>query len=106
MSNVAVIGDAELAVGFRLAGVGSVHEAKPQNASQVFEDVLSKGFDIIIITEKLAAVLKKQLVGFEEELKPVIVEIPDKTGSTGYAQEMIRELIKRAVGVDLTAKES
>jgi len=103
--NIAVIGDSDMIVGFRLAGIKSVFEASPKNAESVFEKVSSESFDVIIMTEDLAAFLKGRVEEFQEEVTPIIIEVPGKKGPTGYARDAVRELIKRAVGVDISVKK-
>ena len=102
--NVAVIGDADTTTGFRLAGITAVYEAKSQTAPQVLEKVLTEDYDIIIITESLAAFAEEQLSEVRGKATPVIVEIPDKKGSIGYTKKILKEVIKNAVGVDITLR--
>jgi vacuolar-type H+-ATPase subunit F/Vma7 len=34
-----------------------------------------------------------------------VIEVPDKSGATGHAKQNIKDLIRRAVGIDITSKE-
>lgn len=102
--NIAIIGDGDTVIGFRLAGVGATYEVKPQEVPNVLDQILEKEYDVIIITEKMAAFIKERISEINRESKPIIVEIPDKGGSTGYSREALKETIKRAVGVDVTAR--
>lgn len=106
---IAVIGDRETAIGFRLAGVQAVYEV-PRDENEIL-NLLDKlvsedGTAIIIINERLAAEarVRDKIRAINENKRgvtPIIVEIPDKWGPMEQRVSEIERLIKRAVGVAL-----
>lgn len=103
--NIAVISDSDTGTGFRLAGISAVYETKESDARNTFDKVLAENYDVIIITEKLVTLLEEKIQKIQEQVTPIVVEIPDKEGPTGYAKTSISETIRRAVGVDISKKE-
>jgi len=97
--NMAVIGDSDTVTGFELAGVKG-YAIKPQEAPQTLEKLISEGVELIIITEKLAAFVQDIAKKYESSATPILVEIPDKKGSTGFAENMVAEMVRRAVGLE------
>ncbi|RLG35571.1 V-type ATP synthase subunit F [Methanosarcinales archaeon] len=110
---IAVIGDRETAIGFRLAGVQAVYEVSQNEEEKENEtlNLLNKlvsedGVVLIIINERLAAEtrVRNKIRAINENKRgvtPIIVEIPDKRGPMEQKVSEIERLIKRAVGVAL-----
>lgn len=110
---IAVIGDRETAIGFRLAGVQAVYEVSQNEEEKENEtlNLLNKlvsedGVVLIIINERIAAEtrVRNKIQAINENKRgvtPIIVEIPDKRGPMEQKVSEIERLIKRAVGVAL-----
>ena len=112
---IAVIGDRETAIGFRLAGVQAVYEVSQNEKEKENEtlNLLNKLVSedgvvliLIIINERLAAEtrVRNKIQAINENKRgvtPIIVEIPDKRGPMEQKVSEIERLIKRAVGVAL-----
>ena len=56
---------------------------------------------LIVITEPLAKPIEATLMELSEAPVPVILLIPDRQGATGAYEDVLRELIRRAVGIDI-----
>lgn len=100
---ISVIGDRDTVTGFRLVGVREC--ATPQTPEET-RDVLMKYFrdptmGLIMITEPLAAEVEDTIVELSQAPVPVILLIPDRDGSTGAYETVLRELIRRAVGIEI-----
>ena len=103
---IAVIGDATVITGFKLAGVEEVHyvaddkEGEKKLAELLDDDTLG----IVIVSEKLVEAcdwrLKKRI---EAIAKPVVITIPDKSGPSEVG-ESLAKLVKRALGFDIMKK--
>jgi vacuolar-type H+-ATPase subunit F/Vma7 len=105
-SQIVVLGDTPLVMGFRLAGLErsvTVNEANYQ--AELEKAIATPEYGIIITNEyllnKVDWRLKKKL---DSMAYPVIVPMPDYTGKSAEGDE-IRGLIKRALGFDLGAKK-
>ncbi len=102
-NRIAIIGDLDTVVGFRLAGIQK--SSTPADSSSTRRALLDFVGDpqvsIIIITEKLAEASRESIEELSQRSYPVIVEIPDKSGHRVDKESPLRRLVKRAIGVEL-----
>lgn len=103
MSSVAVIGDNDTVSGFRLGGVKqAIVVNNAEEAIVAFDKFLDDEISIIIITQQMANDIKGHInkrIG--SEVLPMIIEIPDKDGSSKGSSDQINDLIKRVIGVEM-----
>ena len=104
MSSVAIIGDIDTVSGFRLGGVKKAEVVNTsEEAIAAFDKFLEQDdISIIIITQKLANEIREHInrkIG--SEVLPMIIEIPDKDGSSEGSSDQINDLIKRVIGVEM-----
>ncbi len=103
MSSVAIIGDIDTVIGFRLGGVreGRVVNNK-EEAEKALDDLIETNVSIIIITEKIAEEIRVHInKTLGSEIVPMVIEIPDKDGISESDGDQMRALIKRVIGVDI-----
>ena len=100
---IAVIGDRDTVTGFRLVGVSEC--AIPKSADKTRELLYNffrdPSMGLVIITEPLAAEVEDTIVELSQSPVPVILLISDRTGSTGTYETVLKELIRRAVGIEI-----
>jgi len=96
-----VLGERELAIGFRLIGFKDVHEVTPQTAASEFRRVVDSGdFSLVIASQTVAKALSETArLHAEASLKPLVVFVPGPDGE--YEIESISTLAKRVLGVSL-----
>ncbi|NJE76791.1 V-type ATP synthase subunit F [Thermococcus sp. ES12] len=98
---IAVLGDKDTALGFRLAGAHEVYsfDDTPLDMerlrNKLKELVERDDIGIILITERFV-----QKVELPEVTVPIILQVPDKSGSR-LGEEAIKEIVRRAIGVEL-----
>ena len=98
---IAVLGDKDTALGFKLAGAHEVYsfEDTPLEMERLrnkLKELVEWGdVGIILITERFA-----QKVETPEVTLPIILQVPDKSGSK-LGEEAIKEIVRRAIGVEL-----
>lgn len=101
MSSVAIIGDIDVVSGFRLGGVKRAEVANSaEEAVAAFDKILDEEISIIIITQVLANEIRNHInrkIG--SSVLPMIIEIPDKDGSSEGSSDQMADLIKRVIGV-------
>ena len=100
MSSVAIIGDIDTVSGFRLGGVKVVNTS--EEAIAAFDKFLDDEISIIIITQLMANEIRNHInrkIG--SDVLPMIIEIPDKDGSSEGSSDQINDLIKRVIGVEM-----
>jgi V/A-type H+-transporting ATPase subunit F len=95
MSGIAVVGNREFVLGFKLAGIRDTF-IEDKIDERVNRLLMEKKVSVIVLQdteyEKLSQDLKRK---FSESMEPVVVPV----GKLG--EEDIREKIKRAIGIDL-----
>ena len=97
---VAVIGDADTVALFALAGASKTVVATDDVEGQFHELVDTPEVGIIVITERIADKLMRNItkIKLQREL-PIIIEIPDKQGKIAARENSLDTLIRRAVGI-------
>lgn len=100
---IAIIGDMDTVVGFRLAGIPKAVSPPDQiTARKALLDFTSDTeVSLIVITEQIAEQLRETIEEISERPYPVIVEIPDKRGQLEEKTSPLQRLVKRAIGVEL-----
>jgi V/A-type H+/Na+-transporting ATPase subunit F len=101
VGRTAVIGERELAIGFRLIGLQDVVEVTPATASAEFQKLLSRDdINLVVASEGVRRRLSEnQRVQAEGSLAPLVVFVPSPTGE--YEIESLAALAKRVLGVSL-----
>ncbi len=95
---IAVVGNSDFVLGFRLAGIRKTYDAKPGDIESKIESLLKdQTVGILVIhnddIKKLSSQMQKIL---DDSVEPTIIAISGKGESTN-----LRDKIKQAVGVDL-----
>jgi vacuolar-type H+-ATPase subunit F/Vma7 len=96
-----VLGERELAIGFRLIGFKDVVEVTPQTAQAEFRRVVDSGeFSLVVASQSVAkALTDPQRQHAEASLRPLVVFVPPPSGE--YEIESLSALAKRVLGVSL-----
>lgn len=104
MQKIAVAGEKDTVLGFKLAGVREAFACDKSNADEVVAKLLGvQELGIIIVSEETMAFLSlKTRRALEASTKPVAVVIPSKTTKTAGGSMGLAAMVKRAIGVDLT----
>ncbi len=106
---VAVVGDEHMALGFELAGVDESYTPETDMEAVKILDRLIESSDIavILLSERIAQNVRGELERITQNkgLYPVIVEMPGKDGPVKDKKDILKEKIRRAVGIDITLQE-
>ncbi len=102
---IAFVGDADSVLGFRALGVETVVPGNAEEAREQFERLVKEGTSIIMITEDMMDYLQEQIDETIHTAIPSVVVLPGITGTQKRGEDTIRELIIKAVGVDLMSEE-
>jgi V/A-type H+-transporting ATPase subunit F len=100
MMEIAVLGDDEFVLGFRLAGLKRIHTAGPDDyESKMLELLEDASIGVLAIEssdlEYLSSSTRAKVM---ESIAPVVVPVGAEEGD-------LREKVKRAIGVDLYRTE-
>ena len=96
-----VLGERELAIGFRLIGLGDVVEVTPESAQREYQRLANDPSTSLLIASQSVrqSLTDSQRRQAENSLKPLVVFVPAPTGE--YEVESISALAKRILGVSL-----
>jgi V/A-type H+-transporting ATPase subunit F len=94
---IAVIGDEEFTLGFRLAGVTKTFN--PENYQERIQEIVERDDIGILVAEEtdLDGLPKRIRNQVEDSVEPVIVSLSETAES-----ERLQEKIKKAIGADIT----
>lgn len=101
---ISVLGDTTTVTGFRLAGIRDAYEiSSPKEAASLLRELVGdKEMGLVIVTERIADEIRAEMDRITEgRITPLIVEIPDREGPMVKKVDPIKELVKRAVGVEV-----
>lgn len=102
-SKIVVIGDRDTVTGFQMAGVkdGYISNSPEETRTLLVGHFRNPTIGLIIMTESLAKPVEDTIIELSEAPIPVILLIPDRAGSTGTYEAVLKELIRRAVGIEI-----
>ncbi len=94
------IGDEATVTGFKLAGVEGKVVRTAAETRALFQSVVTiSGVGIVIITEKMAGLIREDVEKFEAGADlPLVVEIPDRDGPA-MERKSLAQIVRHAVGV-------
>lgn len=98
---IAVIGEREIALGFKLVGVSDVFMETGDAATNRFTEMLaSKEYGLVIVSESIRKALGKAVLKVAETtLRPLVIFIP--APGAGEGEESVEALAKRILGVNI-----
>jgi len=98
--------DQDTAVGLRLAGITTAYVVE-KNAQKLWTEIVENhDIGIVLITESIIESLGRELKEFRLKRNiPIILEIPDKTGRKADHIDYVSQLIKKAVGVEVSKEK-
>jgi len=102
---IAFLGDMDSVLGIRALGVETVVPDGPEDAREHFQSLVKQGTSVIMVTEELLDILQDLIDETMHKALPAVVVLPGITGTQKRGEDTIRELIIRAVGVDLMTEE-
>jgi V/A-type H+-transporting ATPase subunit F len=100
---IAVIGDRDTVTGLRMVGVHDcfIPDTSDRAREQLLRYFRDPSTGLILITEPIAQEIEDTILELSESPVPVIMLIPDRDGTTGAYETVLKELIRRAVGIDI-----
>lgn len=99
--SLAVIGDRESVMLFRVLGVQTVTAETAEDTTRAIHRLAKAGCSVIYLTEELAQLVPEELARYQSRTFPAIIPIPGSRGSQGFGMKQIQENIYKAVGMDL-----
>lgn len=103
---IAFIGDIDTVLGFKALGVEAIVPRDDADAHKHFKRLVKEEASVIMVTEEMATPIKDEIEGTMYMAVPTVVVLPGIKGASRSGEQTIRELIIKAVGVDLMADKN
>jgi len=104
MGKIGVMADRETSIYFKLGGVKNTWVVKSQEeAVKTFDEIKAKQLvSLVIATEPVFDWIKDRLGKSKKEIElPLVVSIPTRKGGGKAQVDLLADLIKRTVGVEI-----
>jgi len=101
---LAVVGDRELVIGYRLIGIDDTFiVSDEEDASKKIQELYSSGeFGLIIASNSMRAKLSSKFVAeIEESIEPLVLFMPSQKETAEEDEESIAALAKRVLGISI-----
>lgn len=100
---MAIVGDRELVIGYRLIGIDDTFIVDDEDASKKIQKLYSSDeYGLIIASDSVRAKLtSKFLSEIEESIEPLVLFMPSQKETTEEDEESIAALAKRVLGINI-----
>jgi V/A-type H+-transporting ATPase subunit F len=100
---LAIVGDRELVIGYRLIGIDDTFIVDDEDASKKIQKLYSSDeYGLIIASNSVRAKLpSKFLSEIEESIEPLVLFMPSQKETTEEDEESIASLAKRVLGINI-----
>lgn len=101
MYKIAVLGDRDSVMGFKVLGLDVFPAENIDEARHTLHRLAKETYAVIYLTEQLAVSLEAEIARYKDNLTPAIILIPGKEGSLGIGMKSISKTVERAIGADI-----
>lgn len=101
MSKIAVIGDKDSILGFKVVGVEIFPVTSPDQAARIVNKLAKEDYAVMFITEPYFAEIGETINRYRALAYPAIIPIPSNRGTTGLGMKGIKDSMEKAIGVDI-----
>lgn len=106
MYKIAVVGDKESIFGFSAIGMDIYPAYEEEDIKEIIPKLIEENYAIIYVTENVSMKANKYIEKLQTNKIPAIVTIPSNTGSLQYGEKRIKDMVQKAVGIEINFKES
>lgn len=103
---VAVVGELDSIYGFSAIGVEVFAVKSSAEVKVLVERLINENFAVIYITESMIAEIYSELIQFVANKMTAIIPIPGLEKASNLGMNAVRELVKKAVGMDILTYEA
>jgi vacuolar-type H+-ATPase subunit F/Vma7 len=100
---IATVTDDITALGMKLAGIGKIAAVKEDEtgSNYITEFAGDPSIAVLIVTEKIGEMNRPLLNRISQRPWPVVVEIPGPEGKVDKESSTLKDLVKRALGIEM-----
>jgi len=101
MSNIALIGEREIAIGFNLVGLKIFPVAQSEKAIKALKECAQGNYAIVFITNEIAQTMIEEIEEYQKKSSMAICILPNRTKETALSINILRKNVEKAVGTDI-----
>lgn len=101
MYKIAVVGDRDSVMGFKVLGLDVFPVTDPEEGRKTLHRLAREPYAIIYVTEQLAVRITEEISRYKDQLTPAVILIPGKEGSLGIGMSKVSESVERAIGANI-----
>ena len=103
MYKVAVIGMRDTVMGFRALGLEAIPVQDGDEAHRTVAKMIKPEADyaVIYVEEDFSDAISAEMEKCRDQIKPAIILIPGRKGSTGKSMRELHAAVERAIGSDI-----
>ena len=102
MSNIAIIGEREIIIGFSLVGFQLFPVTDSIEAKNALEKCINtSNFRIVFITDNIAQLIIEEIEKYQRISTISICILPDRIKDSELSREILRKNVEKAVGTDI-----
>jgi len=101
MYKIAVIGDKDSVLAFKILGVDVFITLDAQEARKTIDRIAKENYGIIFVTEQLAKDILETIKRYNSKVIPAIILIPSNKGSLNIGLANIDKNVEKAIGSNI-----
>lgn len=101
---LAAVGDLASILSYRALGVHTVAADSPDEVEDAIDRLAAAGYAVIFLTEPAAERVPEVLRRYKSRAYPILLPLPDRTGSTGFGRRGIDANVEKAIGTNIFEK--
>jgi V/A-type H+-transporting ATPase subunit F len=105
MHKIGIVGNKDSILGFKALGVRVFPADESEDVENTLKNMIQDDFSLIYVTEKAAQKAEKLIQSYRESVLPIIIPVPDHSGSLGMGMRSLKETTIKAIGADILFRE-
>ncbi|MBA7663140.1 V-type sodium ATPase subunit G [subsurface metagenome] len=101
MYKIALMGDKDTIIGFKLLGVSLFPIAKKEEAAEMLNKLVKEEYAAIFVTEEIACQIFEEIEMLQKTSFASIIIIPSKLEKKHLGLKILRKNIEKAIGTDI-----
>lgn len=101
MYKIALMGDRDTIIGFKLLGVSLFPVTNKEEAAEILNKIVKEEYAAIFITEEIACQMFEEIEELQKTSFVSLTIIPSKLEKKYLGQKILRKNIEKAIGTDI-----
>ena len=101
MYKIALMGDRDTIIGFKLLGVSLFPITKKEEAAEILNKLIKQEYAVIFVTEEIACQIFEEIKKLQKTSFVSLTIIPSKLEKKYLGLKILRKNIEKAIGTDI-----